>query len=54
MDKQESLRKKKAKRRKKRTKGKEPYRDFPEFVITQKGKDALIKLGMKEEDFYAI
>lgn len=54
LDKHESLKNKKVKRRKKRTAGKCSTHDFEEWALTEKGKDYLISLGMKEEDFYGI
>ena len=54
MDKHESLIKKKAKRRKKRTVGRCSTHDIPELVITEKGKAYFISLGAREEDFHEV
>ena len=53
MNKHQSLHVRKIKRRRKRTRGRDTVHDLPPFLITQKGKDALIALGMREEDFHA-
>ena len=54
MNKQESMKKKKAKRRKQRTLHRDSMHDFPPFLITEKGKAHLISLGAREEDFHEV
>lgn len=51
MNKHDSLRLRKIKRRKKRTRGRDSMHDIPPFYWTEKGKNALIELGLREEDF---
>jgi len=51
MDKHQTLRLRKIKRRMKRTIGRDSMHDIPPFLWTQKGKDALIGMGFREEDF---
>lgn len=51
MNKNQSMNLRKIKRRKKRTRGRDTMHDIPPFLWTQKGKDALIEMGFREEDF---
>lgn len=53
VNKAQSLHLRKIKRRKKRTHGRDTMHDLPPFLITEKGKEELIRLGMREEDFHA-